>query len=110
MKVNVRLFAGLSELLGHRQVSLELADGATVARLRDGLSREYPAVTPFLASLVCAIDEEFVTTDHSLRDGDDVALIPPVSGGSDNDEGGFQVPSQPLDPQRLVEAGRPGGS
>ena len=106
MKVNVRLFAGLSEILGHRQVSLELADGATVAQLRDELSREYPAVTPFLASLVCAIDEEFVTTDHSLRDGDDVALIPPVSGGRDNDEGWFQVTSQPLDPQRLVEAVR----
>ena len=106
MKVNVRLFAGLSDLLGQRQVSLELAEGATVAQLRDQLSREYPAVTPFLASLVCAIDEEFVPTEHSLRDGDEVALIPPVSGGSADGEGWFQVTSEPLDPQRLVEAVR----
>ncbi len=107
MKVNVRLFAGLNDLLGQRHVTLELAEGATVAQLRDQLGQEYPAVTPYLTSLVCAIDEEYVTSDYALHDGDEVALIPPVSGGgADADEGWFQVTSEPLDGERLMKAVR----
>ncbi len=106
MKVNVRLFAGLHDLLGQRQVTLELTEGATVAHLREQLGREYPVVTPFLSTLVCAVDEEYVPAEHPLRDGDDVALIPPVSGGNGAQEECFQVTSEPLDPQRLVETVR----
>ena len=105
MKVQVRLFAGLHDLLGQRQITLELADGATVSDLREQLGRQYPVVFPFLSTLVCAVDEEFVPLDHSLREGDDVALIPPVSGGSSAD-GVFRITSEPLDPQGLVEAVR----
>ena len=104
MKVNVRLFAGLHDLVGQRNVTLDLAEGATVDQLRAQLSRQYPVVTPFLSTLVCAVDEEYVTAEHPLRDGDDVALIPPVSGGSEPAEGPFQLTSEPLDPQRLVAA------
>ena len=109
MKVNVRLFAGLNELLGQKHVSLELAEGATVVQLRDKLGQEYPAVTPYLTALVCAIDEEYVNSDYALHDGDEVALIPPVSGGG-GDEGWFQVTSEPLDGERLMEAVRRDGS
>jgi molybdopterin synthase catalytic subunit len=105
MKVHVRLFAGLNELLGQRHVSLELAEGATVAQLRDQLGQEYPAVTPYLTALVCAVDEEYVASDYALHEGDEVALIPPVSGGR-ADEGWFQVTSEPLDGERLMEAVR----
>ena len=85
MKVNVRLFAGLHDLLGKRDVVLELAEGATVLQLREQLAIEYPIVAPYLTTLVCAVDEEYVPAEHRLREGDEVALIPPVSGGS-NDE------------------------
>lgn len=106
MKVHIRLFAGLHDLLGQRDLTLELDEGATVAHLQEQLGREYPVVTPFLSTLVCAVDEEYVPVEHPLRDGDDVALIPPVSGGSVAEEGCFQVTSEPLDPQRLVDAVR----
>jgi molybdopterin converting factor subunit 1 len=105
MKVHIRLFAGLHDLLGERNVTLELSDGATVADLRDQLSRQYPVITPYLPTLVCAVDEEYVTPDHALRDGDDVALIPPVSGGS-ADAGLFEITKEPLDPQRAAGAVR----
>jgi len=105
MRVNVLLFAGLSDLLGQRQISVDLAEGATAAHLRDQLSREYPAVTPFLSALACAIDEEFVPWEHALSDGDEVALIPPVSGGG-ADEVWVQVTPAPLEPERLVAAVR----
>ena len=104
MQINVRLFAGLHDILGKRDVVLELADGATVAQLRDRLASEYPVVIPFLSTLVCAVDDEYVTPEHSLRDGDHVALIPPVSGGNTGDA--FSVTTEPLDPERLVQAVR----
>ena len=105
MNVNVRLFAGLTTLVGARNVSLELNDGATVAELRDELQRRYPAVTPFLPTLICAVDEEYVDPGHRLKDGDDVAIIPPVSGGGAV-LGPFEITAGPLDPQRLVAAVR----
>ncbi len=103
MKVSVRLFAGLHDLLGQRDVTLELPDQATVADLREQLSQEYPVVTPYLTTLICAVGDEYVPSEHRLRDGDDVALIPPVSGGAD---GPFLVTSEPLDANALLAAVR----
>jgi molybdopterin converting factor subunit 1 len=102
MNVSVRLFAGLQDIIGAREISLDLEDGATMAELRDKLSNVYPNVTPYLSTLVYAVDDEYVPTGHALRDGDDVALIPPVSGGG----GVFKVTPEPLDPQMLVQAVR----
>ena len=81
LTVNVRLFAGLHDMIGKRDVTLDLPDGATIGQLRDRLGEEYPIVQPFLTTLVCAVDEEYVPSEHVLRDGEDVALIPPISGG-----------------------------
>jgi molybdopterin converting factor subunit 1 len=103
MKVHVRLFAGLHDLVGRRNLALDLPDGATVADLHTQLAREYPAVTPFLRTLACAVGEDYVAMDQPLREGDDVALIPPVSGGS---EGPFRVTSEPLDANELLAAVR----
>lgn len=81
--VSVRLFAGLHQLIGERELEMSLPDGATVEQLRDALGKRYPIVQGLLSTLVCAVDEEYVDLDHVLRDGDHVALIPPVSGGAD---------------------------
>jgi molybdopterin converting factor subunit 1 len=105
MKVEVTLFAGLKELLGQPKVTLELEEGATVADLRDRLSEQYPIVTPYLPTLICAVDEEFVPSEHPLSDGDDIALIPPVSGGATESDA-FLVTPDPLDQQQLYEAVR----
>ena len=105
MKINVRLFAGLHDLVGKRELSLELEEGATVSALREQLCNEYPVVRPYVVTLVCAVDEEYVPSEHTLREGDEVSLIPPVSGGAD-DRGLFEVTAEPLDPKRLVDAVR----
>ena len=78
---HVRLFAGLHQLVGERELEMTLPDGATIEQLRDKLGDLYPVVQAFLPTLVCAVDEEYVPPEHLLRDGDHVALIPPVSGG-----------------------------
>ncbi len=80
--VSVRLFAGLHQLIGERVLEMRLPDGATVEQLREALGEQYPVVRGLLPTLVCAVDEDYVEPGHVLRDGDHVALIPPVSGGS----------------------------
>lgn len=82
MKVRVRLFAGLTDLVGARTVEVDLHNGATVGDLREALARQYPQVAPFMATLVCAVNEEYVPSDRRVSEGDEVALIPPVSGGA----------------------------
>lgn len=81
MTVNVRLFAGLHQLVGERELRLELRDGATISELRDTLGEQYPIVQPFLPTLVCAVDEEMVEPEQVLTDGARIDLIPPIQGG-----------------------------
>jgi molybdopterin converting factor subunit 1 len=79
--VTVRLFAGLRETIGAREITVALADGATVEDLCVRIGEEHPLVRSLLGAAVAAVDEEYVPASHELRDGDMVALIPPVSGG-----------------------------
>jgi molybdopterin synthase catalytic subunit len=106
MNVTVRVFAGLHDLLGQRDVSLRLDDGATIRDLRDKLAREYPAVARHLETVVYAVDEEYVPVEYPLHPGDEIALIPPVSGGSAPALGPFRVTESAIEPAPLVEAVR----
>ncbi len=99
MKVSLRLFAGLHDLVGERDLSLELNDDATVSDLKSRLASEYPVVQPFLSTLVFAIDDEYIPMDERLHDGASISLIPPVSGGSDL----ILLTSDRLDADRLVD-------
>ena len=84
-RVNVRIlyFAAVRELVGQSEEALTLPDGvATVARLAAHLEALHPALRGRLAQVRFAVDEELVDAAHPLRDGAEVALIPPVAGGS----------------------------
>ena len=81
MKVTVRLFANLHEIVGEREIQIELADEGTIGDVCERVAELYPRVREFLPVLVCAIDEDYASSDRVVRDGDSVALIPPVSGG-----------------------------
>lgn len=81
MKVTVRLFANLHEIVGEREIQLELADGGTIADVCERVAELYPRVREFLPVIVCAIDEDYAPSERIVTDGDSVALIPPVSGG-----------------------------
>jgi molybdopterin synthase sulfur carrier subunit len=79
--VSVRLFAGLQGLVGKQALEMALPAGATVATLRDRLVDEYPQVEPFMSTLVCAVDDEMMSSDYVLSEGERVELIPPIAGG-----------------------------
>jgi molybdopterin synthase catalytic subunit/molybdopterin converting factor small subunit len=96
MDVTVRLFASLRERAGAGTVALRLGDGATVAdaieELRGGALSGLPDNAPFVA----AVAREYVKTDHPLSDGDELALVPPVSGGA-GEVRLAEVTGEPLD-------------
>ena len=106
MKLSVRLFAMLRESAGADSLEIELEEGATagdaLARLRD---------SPGLAGLErmpvrLAVNREYVDPGTELHRGDELALIPPVSGGARAEA---RVTAEPLDPAAVSAAvGRPG--
>lgn len=81
MKLNLLLFASVKEIVGSSIVEMELGDGATLADLADKFYTDYPAAEPLRGSSLFAVNQEIVKLDIILADGDEIALIPPVSGG-----------------------------
>ncbi len=81
MKFYVRMFARARDLAGTDQVAVELPDGATVADLRRRLVALYPRLADLAAKCAVAVDAEFAADDAPLKDGAEIALLPPVSGG-----------------------------
>ena len=81
MTVTVILFAAARDLAGADSLALDLPAGATVADLRAELARRVPALAKFLAKSAVAVNHDFVEDDRVLAPGDEVAIIPPVSGG-----------------------------
>lgn len=81
MRVTVRLFARLRELAGRSTCECELAASATVADVWRAVVRQHPALEPFGASLSAAVNADFARMSAVVREGDEVAFLPPVSGG-----------------------------
>jgi molybdopterin converting factor subunit 1 len=81
-KARVRLFARLSDLAGTRETEVELGEGLSARDAYLRLCRRFPQISGLEGSLMFAVNTEYVSPDHPLRDGDELALIPPVSGGA----------------------------
>jgi molybdopterin converting factor subunit 1 len=83
IRVRVRLFAVQRELAGTREVALELPDDADVEAAWSALVERHPVLGPGRASLRFARNGDYAEPTTVLADGDEVAMIPPVSGGSE---------------------------
>ena len=82
MKVQVRLFARYREAAGRDRVELELPDGGTAEAAWDAVSRRFPVLGPYRPFTLFAVSNDYVGPDHLLREGDELSLFPPVSGGA----------------------------
>ena len=80
--VKVLLFARLSEIAGTRQTQIELGEGLTVADAYAILSDRYPGLEPLGAHVMYAVNSEYAPPSQALKPGDELAIIPPVSGGA----------------------------
>ena len=81
MKIAIKLFAGLRDRAGTGDLSVELPDGATVKDAIDTAQHNTPKEWTAPTSLMAAVNNEYVEFNAALSDGDELALIPPVSGG-----------------------------
>ena len=81
MELKVRLFALYRERAGTREFSIEMPAGATVADLTDAVRVRYPRLAPPEVKIVVAVNADYAEPEDVLKPGDDICLIPPVSGG-----------------------------
>ncbi len=82
MKLSILAFASAADALGTDALSIELPAGSSVADLQSALESRHPALAALWPRLAVAVDGEVVDRDHGLADGAEVALLPPVSGGT----------------------------
>lgn len=81
MTVTVRLFARLREIVGAAELERAVPDGSTVQQVWRALAHEFPPLAEFEPSISAAVNAEYAKLDARVHDGDEVAFLPPVSGG-----------------------------
>jgi len=81
MRVRIRLFARLHELAGAEELAREAAAGATVGDVWTALAAEFPALAPYGRAVSAAVNDDYAPRRRPIEDGDEVAFLPPVSGG-----------------------------
>lgn len=104
MEVTIRLFAVLAESAGQRQLTVPLPPGATPRSAWQQLTAKVPSLAALDTRLLVAVNQEYAGWDRPLRDGDEVAFIPPLGGGGDEprppageaDRSLFEVTEEPL--------------
>jgi len=79
--VTVKLFARLRDIAGTPEMTREVATGATVGSLWQQLATEFPEIASYERSISTAVNADYARRTQVLADGDEVAFLPPVSGG-----------------------------
>lgn len=82
MKVKIKLFAAHRQLAGRRELMLEVPEGATILDAWQQLKNDVPTLAHLSNTLVASVNLEYAPLNTRLHDGDEVAFIPPVSGGA----------------------------
>lgn len=105
MQVKVKLFASVREVIGARELPWELPDGATVSDLMQAIDEAYPQAHLRKRALHVAINQKYADLDAPLKEGDEVAFLPPVSGGQELDGHDiYEVTEEPLSIDDLARA------
>ncbi len=81
MRITIRFFAIVKDRAGLGQTTLELPPESSVATASAALAEQFPAIRDDLGRIAFAVNRTYVKPDQVLHDGDELALIPPVSGG-----------------------------
>jgi molybdopterin converting factor subunit 1 len=80
MTIKIRAFGYAGDVIGSRSFDLDMNEGATTQHVRQHLEFSYPALKDLLQMSI-AVNQSYITEDVQLKHGDEVAIIPPVSGG-----------------------------
>ncbi|MBI5049097.1 MAG: MoaD/ThiS family protein [Deltaproteobacteria bacterium] len=83
MTIKVRFFAMLKTKAGKEEVNLTVSENISLAQLKDMLKKEFPVLAEFIdsKSIMISVNQEFAVKNTIIKGGDEVALLPPFSGG-----------------------------
>ena len=81
MRVTVRLFARLRDLASTGEITRDVPSDSTVAAIWSSLVREWPEMAPYEKSISVAVNADYSRFSAVVSDGDEIAFLPPVSGG-----------------------------
>jgi molybdopterin synthase catalytic subunit len=101
--VSILFFAQLKDLAGKSRVTLQIPSGTTVAGLRQLLETQFPLLQTRIKTTLVSINQEFALDDDLIPDGAEIALFPPVSGGSGDIPTIFSITEDALDLDDLVD-------
>jgi MoaE-MoaD fusion protein len=107
MQIRILLFGVLKDLVGRSTDTVDLPEGTRVKDVLTHYVREAPRLEAILPSLACSVNEEYAAVDRELAAGDEVALLPPVSGGaplSSSAAGEVRIVREPIGTQSLLAA------
>jgi molybdopterin converting factor subunit 1 len=81
MSIRVLFFASLADVVGMREASLDVAEFHDVKSVFSRFEASYPRLAEYRRSILYAVNSEFADPDTTVKDGDEIAFFPPVSGG-----------------------------
>ncbi len=86
MKIHIRYFASLREIVGQSEETLNVPEGSSVAAMRAELLTRYPGLQTIMPRCVSAVNRRYVDAETVLYDGDELVFIPPMGGGIQGEE------------------------
>ncbi len=105
MQIRVLFFGVLKDLVGRSSETLDLADGARVEAVLQHYSRQAPRFAGMQNSLALSVNQEYASADAILRAGDEVGLLPPVSGGSpDSAQDDVRIVHEPIVTETVISS------
>lgn len=105
MQLNILLFATLKDIAGRSRITLTMpAESATVEAVKKALGGEYPEMIENLQVALTSVNQEFAFATDSVKDGDEVAFFPPVSGGDGQHPEIIRLADSPIDHDELIAA------
>jgi len=81
LRISLKFFSNYRDLIGVREMTLTLQDGSTLQNLWEALVGRYPNLTAHTKTAVMAVNRDFAKQTTRLKDGDEVAIMPPIGGG-----------------------------
>lgn len=100
-EIKVLFFATFKEMVGAKEIMLDIPEGATIADFKTILTEKYPGLAPMTGSMLIAVNNEYAFDEEAIPAGAEIALFPPVSGGNSFPEI-FKVTEGELDLNEII--------
>lgn len=103
MRIRVLFFGQLREIVGAPEESADVSEGAKLEDLFERYGRRFPKFAEFRPSIAASVNQEYADPKRELANGDEVAFLPPVSGGEDLNADVFRLVRKPINTQEIVD-------